>query len=66
VLHPGEFVGFVNDEPSRVLTNNGKSEARFVRFQFNPITPKSPKAIVLGAPGGAPPIEPARAARIGD
>src|SRR5258708_7113998 len=66
VLHPGEFVWFVNDEPSRVLANNAKSEARFVRFQFNPITPKSPKAIVLAAPGGAPPIEPARAARIGD
>jgi quercetin dioxygenase-like cupin family protein len=35
-LHPGDFVWFVNGGPSRVLRNNGKSEARFIGFAFSP------------------------------
>jgi len=36
-LHPGDFVWFVNGSASRVLRNNGKSEARFIGFAFSPI-----------------------------
>jgi hypothetical protein len=39
-LVPGNFVWFVNGGPSRVFKNNGKSEARFIEFEFNPEVPK--------------------------
>jgi hypothetical protein len=39
-LAPGDFVWFVNGGPSRVFKNNGKSEARFIEFEFNPEVPK--------------------------
>ena len=35
-LHPGDFVWFVNGGPLRVFRNNGKSDARFIRFAFSP------------------------------
>ncbi|MBZ5662342.1 MAG: hypothetical protein LAO08_18225 [Acidobacteriia bacterium] len=38
-LRPGDFVWFVNGGPSRVFRNNGKSDARIVKFQFTPIDP---------------------------
>ncbi len=38
-LHPGDFVWFVNGGPSHTFTNNGKTEARIVKFQFTPIDP---------------------------
>jgi uncharacterized Zn-binding protein involved in type VI secretion len=39
-LHPGDFVWFVNGGPSRIFRNDGKSEARFIGFAFDPIDPK--------------------------
>jgi len=40
-LAPGDFVWFKNGGSSRVFKNTGKSEARFIEFEFNPEIPKS-------------------------
>ena len=48
-LRPGDFVWFEMGGASRVFTNSGKSEARFVEFAFSPIDPKGK---VIDAPGG--------------
>jgi quercetin dioxygenase-like cupin family protein len=39
-LRPGDFVWFEKGSASRVLTNKGKSQARFVEFAFEPIDPR--------------------------
>ena len=35
-LHPDDFVWFVNGGPSRMFRNDGKGEARFIGFAFQP------------------------------
>ncbi len=48
-LRPGDFVWFEKGGTSRTFTNNGKGEARFVEFAFDPIDPRGK---VISAPGG--------------